>query len=349
MTPRRLIPLFLLALLLCLSADDGIGVSSAVLDQLTPPQREEKQTISRCKGPFLRTEVRGKTSEFQLAAALALSHPHRQPVLQLKILEFQTLAEVRIYEAFLRTFIPGDNPGQGTIELRRLEGEVWEEETRPRTLLLEGGPLANTKVLLDGIPLATDEQGVVQDPENRLNLLARFDNLGTRRSQVSIQVEGYPELVFPLTRTMPQRAENDEKRLEEDEAGEILLAYGLDFRLSRRKPEQEALQCRLLLPKSMAFAVTGEAFPLTVEVTNRGSVQTSCLIARSFSRIPGLHGKLFYFGAIPPGKSASFTRLLTVENGEKTSKAYLEIRFSDSWGIPEHPLPLTLPLIHGTP
>ncbi len=351
-----LAPLFLALLLLPASLlaqtpapplGDGIGISPAVLDSLAPPQRGENPSISRCKGPFLREEVRDKQSEYQLSAALTITGPYRQPTISLKILERQTLRVVRIYEAYLRTFIPGDTPNQGTNEYRRLEGETWEEEAKPQIRFVDGGPLAQTTVLLDGISLTTDANGVVQDPENRLDLLSRFDALGSRNSQLHIQAEGYGELLLPIRRTMPQRAENDERRLDEDEAGEVLLAYGLDFRLSRSKPEQDALQCRAILPKGMVYATTGKAFPLTVEVTNQGSAQTSCLIARSFSRTAGLHGKLFYFGAIPPGKSATFTRLLTISPQEITSKAYLEIRFSDSWSIPQKQILLELPLLHG--
>ncbi|MGN0866605.1 MAG: hypothetical protein ACI4SG_02870 [Oligosphaeraceae bacterium] len=326
---------------------DGIGISPAVLESLAPQKRDDNSSISRCKGPFLREEVRGKQSEYQLSAALTIAGPHRQPTVSLKTLERQTLSIVRVYEAYLRTFIPGDAPNQGTYEYRRLEGETWEEEAKPQIRYVDGGPLANTKILLDGIPLATDEDGVVQDPDNRLDLLSRFDALGSRNSKLHIQAQGYGDLILPMMRTMPQRAENDERRLEEDEAGELLLAYGLDFRLSRGKPEQEALRCRAILPKGMVYATTGEAFPLTVEVTNQGATQTSCLIARSFSRTAGLHGKLFYFGAIPPGKTATFTRLITISPQEKSSKAHLEIRFSDSWSIPQQQIRLELPLIHG--
>ena len=106
---------------------DGIGISTAVLESLAPQKREDGASISRCKGPFLREEVRGKQSEYQLSAALTIAGPYRQPTISLKSLERQTLSIVRVYEAYRRTFIPGDAPNQGTDEYRKLEGETWED------------------------------------------------------------------------------------------------------------------------------------------------------------------------------------------------------------------------------
>ena len=90
----------------------------------------------------------------------------------------------------------------------------------------------------------------------------------------------------------------------------------------------------------------GECFPLTIKVTNNGSRQTSCLLGRSFSRLDGLNGKLFYFGAVAPGDTARFTRYFKVSPEELVNHLFMEIRFSDSWGILKQTLQLDLPLIH---
>ena len=59
-----------------------------------------------------------------------------------------------------------------------------------------------------------------------------------------------------------------------------------------------------------------------------------------------MNGRLFYFGAIPPGSSASFTRYIKPDADNLTSMAYAEIRFSDSWGIPVQKIEFKAPLVH---
>ena len=87
-------------------------------------------------------------------------------------------------------------------------------------------------------------------------------------------------------------------------------------------------------------------FPITVKVVNNGSKQTSCLLGRSFSRMQDLNGRLFYFGSIEPGNTARFTRYFKVNDGELAGRAFLDIRFSDSWSVLKPHLSVQFPLIH---
>lgn len=330
--------------------NDGIGLSPEVMQKLLQGVNFRDQTgtarITRVKGTYLRTEVRNSSSEYTLRAEIQVTGDNRQPAFVLKKVEHKTLTEVRIYEALLRIFTPGKDENHGTYDYERLDGETWEGESNQRIVTQDAGPLADTDVMINSVLLKTDSNGVVNDTENVLDLLGKFDDLSTRQFDFILDVPGFEPIEISLRRTMPQRRLSDEMRIEEDEKYELLLVYGLDFALSKKKPEQEALQCTATLPKDFAFATAGKFFPLTVTVKNSGETQTSCLIARSFSRIPGLNGKLFYFGAIQPGETKSFTRLLSVDESEKTNSAALEIRFSDSWSIPKQRIPLRFPLIH---
>ncbi|MCQ2396367.1 MAG: hypothetical protein MJ106_01565 [Lentisphaeria bacterium] len=330
--------------------DDGIGLSQEVMQKLLDGVnfRDQQHTarVTRCRGTYLRTEIRDTSSEYALQAEIKIVGDDRQPAFVLKKIEHKTLTEVRIYEALLRIFTPGKDDDHGTYDYERLDGETWEGESNQRVITQDAGPLADTDVMVNGILLKTDANGIIHDTENQLNILDKFDDLGIRLFDFTIDVPGFDPINIPLTRTMPQRRQSDEMRIEEDEKFEILLAYGLDFALSKKKPEQDALQCKATLPKDFAFATAGEAFPLTITVTNSGETQTSCLVARSFSRIDGLDGKLFYFGAIQPGETKSFTRILRVDENEKSNAAALEIRFSDSWSLPKQRIPLRLTLIH---
>lgn len=330
--------------------DEGLGLSPEVMQKLLEGVsfRDSKGTarVTRVKGTYLRTDIKDSSSEYAIQAEIKITDEHRQPVFALKKIEHRTITEVRIYEALLRIFTPGKDDDHGTYDYERLEGETWEGESTQRVVTQDAGPLADTDVIVNGILLRTDKSGYVIDAKNELDILNRFDDLGMRQCDFTIDVPGFQPIEITMTRTMPQRRQSDEMRIEEDEKFELLLAYGLDFALSKKKPEQDELQCKAVLPKDFAFATAGKFFPLTVTVTNSGETQTSCLIARTFSRIQGLNGKLFYFGAIQAGETKSFTRIVRVDENEKSNSAALEIRFSDSWSTPKQRIPLRFPLIH---
>ena len=146
-------------------------------------------------------------------------------------------------------------------------------------------------------------------------------------------------------RYMARRWE-DEKLLDEPAQQDLLVCYRLNFKQSLLQPEQEGLEFSLVAEELPAVVRTGEYFPVTVKVVNNGSRQTSCLLGRTFSRLEGLNGKLFYFGAVAPGDTATFTRYLKVAPEELVNNLFLEIRFSDSWGVLKQALELNLPLIH---
>ena len=323
----------------------GIGLSQAVIDSLESPRTPPPRT-TKVKGPFLRTELRSRDTAYRIEAELSVDTPYRQPTLKVKRFKDETITEVRIYETLLRTFIPGEDNNRGTYEYESLPSETWEGETNSRVVTSYDGAFANEKVKLNGFELVTDSDGLVSDPENKVDLLGKFDELGNRNASLDLEIDGYDPVHVNVTRTMPMRRQSDEKRIEEDEKNEILLLYGLDFNLTRRKPEQDALECKAFLPMDFAFAEAGKFFPLTIQVKNDGTAQTSCLIARTFSRVRGLYGKLFYFGGVKPGQTVSFTRLVRVEEEELAAKASLEIRFSDSWSVPKHRIPLTFPVVH---
>lgn len=323
---------------------EGIGLSPEVMDKILKDVkfRDDKGTnrVTRCKGTYLRTDIRGSQSEYSIQAVVTVKGESNQPSFMLKKIEHRTLTEVKIYEALLRIFTPGEDEDHGTYDYERLNGETWEGETTERTITQEAGPLANTDVIINGLFLKTDEDGLIRDPENKLDILQKFDDLSTRQFDFIIDVPSFAPIEVSLTRTMPQRRESDEMRIEEDENHELLLAYALDFRLSKKKPEQDKLVCKAFLPENFKSTKAGSFFPITVTVKNDGDTQTSCLIARSFSRIKGLNGKLFYFGAIQPGETKSFTRIVKIDETEKCATAALEIRFSDSWSTPKQSIPL---------
>ncbi|GEM_PF-1983289 len=326
--------------------EGGIGLSPEVLRTLTAPQPKHNSYTTRCKGAFLRTKVVNTKKSYKVAANLTIVEPFQQPALKLERQEYRIYTEVRLYEMLLRIFTPGEDENHGTYDYQRLDGEVWEGETSERTVLHGSSPLKNIQVNINGITLMTDDKGVVLDPEIKLDILGSFDDLGTRKVNFFIEAPEMEPVDFPMNRTMPKRQAKDDRGIDEEERYELLVALGLDFALSKGEPEQDALQIKAILPTDFAYAQAGTHFPLKLQVKNPSTRQTSCLIARTFSRCPGLNGKLFYFGAVRPGETKEFTRMIVVDKTEKSNTANLEIRFSDSWGILQQNLPLTFTVIH---
>lgn len=334
------------AVLPCRAGDEmPVGIGEELLRRQPKPNALEADT---CRGKYLRTETRNTRVSSQLGCALVVAGEYRQPALRLALKEIREITEVRIYELELREFVPDDNGVTGSFVNTVVSDQVWEGEKNTRTETRPGRVLANATVTVNGTPCRTDEQGIVLDRNgNILDLLSMLDNLSNRTAKLSIKVASVqlPPLEYTIFRTMPQRSTHDEKRLEEPPEQDVLIASGLDFTLSKFQPEQEKLICTAHCGTE-SVKTAGIPFPVSVTVENQGSAATSCLLGRSFSRIPGLNGKLFYFGAVPPGEKRTFTRWMTVDADTAVNDVFLEIRFSDSWSIPDKKIPINLTVIH---
>ncbi len=309
-----------------------------------------------CRGNYLRTDIRDKKVRYEMVPALVVESADRQPVLVLRRHRVVEQTEVRLYETMMRFFVR-DKDGTGYFDYKRVQDELWEGEKNVRVIPEEDGFIANAHVLVDDmngheIACHTDAQGCLLPDKGRLDLLEPFDDLSCRTRDYFIQCLGTEDdgkkldgLLYRLYRTMPQRKTFDEKRLQEPPEQDILCVYGLDFQPSPLKPEQNALVCNVAFPENFAYAVAGRPFPIRVRVQNNGGYQTSCLIGRLFSRIQGVDGKLFYFGAIKPGESVEFTRYVTAPADLRTGKVYAELRFSDSWDAPKLSVPIKFTVV----
>ena len=324
---------------------DDIGISEGTAWKISQPTREIVDHANKVRGSYLRTEVRSTESSQVLDVRLTLATADRQPSFLLSVQEEQTITEVRVYETLLRTTV-GNDGGRGSYEYHVVPGEYTDGEESIRTQKMLPVPLANTEVTVNAKTYVTDADGVVQDPEHHLLILDALDALDRRTMEFVIEAKGMPARSYSVFRTMPQRRDFDEKLLDEPASQDVLVCYHLNFKQSILQPEQEGLEFSLENDALPTIVRTGEYFPITVKVTNNGSRQTSCLLGRSFSRLAGLNGKLFYFGAIAPGDTARFTRYFKVAPEELVNHLFMEIRFSDSWGILKQTLPLDLPLIH---
>ncbi len=307
------------------------------------------QTGEKCRGNFIRTDAQVIARKKSLACSIVIDNAnHNQPILRINNTEIQTVSTTNVYEMRYRHFVEDNRDIGGGVYIYTLApDEEWRDEPKQTVHTVAGVPLANEEVSIDGRICRTDRNGLVHATEGNFDLLKDFDNLSQRTHTYTIAVRGYYPISYTVYRTMPQRSADDEKRLEEPQDQDLLVKYGLNFHQSKGAPEQDDLECTLELPPDTAFFTAGVSIPVIIRVTNHGKKATSCLLARSFSRIPGINGKLFYFGAIKPGTSASFTRYINADRENLTSMAFAEFRFSDSWSIiPGKKLELKLPVIH---
>lgn len=324
----------------------NVGLSDETVLQITQPTKESIDNANKCRGSFLRTMVKRVESKTNLVVNLTIVEDTRQPTFQLWTQEEQEITEIRVYETLLRSFVANANNGQGAFEYKLLPGEYTYGEEAVHVVKMPMKPLGNSPVKINAAFFVTDANGVVRDSEMKLNILEAMDVLDRRTMEFIIETPELPMQVFTIYRTMPQRRDFDEKLLDEPSQQDILVCYHLDFKQSLLQPEQEGLEFAFESSRIPDLVRAGEYFPITVQVVNHGNRQTSCLLGRSFSRIPGMNGKLFYFGAIAPGDTARFTRYFKIAPEELVNQAFVEIRFSDSWGILKQRLPLDLHFVH---
>ncbi len=308
---------------------------------LTAQTTTNSDNVSKVRGNWVRNEVRKVNRTPQFTCSLAIDSRTNQPVLRLSKQIFQVSTEVRIYEALERLYYP-----DGRSQYQPIRGEFIDGETTQKANIIKLGALANTKVTINRkLHLKTDAEGNIPYGNGQLDILEQLDALNKHSVNFNIAVDGYPPLDYTVYRTMPQRKTFDEKRLEEPAHQDVLVAYGLDFSLSRQKPEQEDLKFTLVTPSPRTTVLVDERFKVTVRVENTGTTVTSCLIGRIFSRLPELNGKLFFFGAIKPGEAREFTRFVKIDDTNLTQRIFAEIHFSDSWSALKQSLPLELNLI----
>lgn len=314
---------------------------AAMLFQWLPLAAQEKS-----RGNFLRTEIRKTEKREQYVCALKPGADFF-PCLQFKRQFHFIYHEVRIYEMLERINLDGDDntpKTTGSYQFRLLPGEFWEGESNTRNEIKESGFFANETFLINGKALQTDEQGIISaNAKSRLDILEFFDNLNKRQLDLDIEHVLLGNRKLSIYRTMPRRPKTDEKTLEEDVLNDLLVAFNLDFYQRTSEPERQKLKVEYFF--NTLDIQPGEFFTIIIKITNEGTRETSCLLGRTFSRESWLNGKLFYFGAIAPGNTQTFSRTFQPDQTLKVEHCFAALAFSDSWGeLPRHQLNLKIPV-----
>lgn len=291
------------------------------------------QTMDRCRGNYIRTEIR-KTEEQETFDCGLARNRQALPALQITRQIRYVYHEVKLYETLERTDrAPDQKIGKSFIdfEYRLLPGEIWPGEPETREELKEMGGFANETFFINGKRCQTNSAGLIFDNrETGLELLEYFDRLSHRRLSLEVLHPKLGSRTLQIYRIMPRRQRSDERNLDETPERDLLVAMELDFFQRTSEPERRKLLVEI--SSTSGPIVSGQPFTLSVTVSNGGQVDTSCLIGRTFSRDAWLHGRLFYFGAIAPGKAQTFTRTFTPTADLQTEQCFVQFSFSDSWG-----------------
>jgi hypothetical protein len=300
----------------------------------------------KCRGNFLRTETRKTEKREQYDCSLKQVNGSF-PCLQFTRQTHFTHHEIRIYETLERSTVEIDSNAPkttGSYQYRLLPGEFWEGENNVRTELKENGPFANETFLINGKMLRTDGEGKIEaNQQSGLEILEFFDNLNARQLEMEFEHALLGNKKITIYRTMPRRPKTDEKTLDENILNDILASLKLDFYQRLSEPERRKLKIEYFL--NVLEIKPGNPFAIIVKISNQGLRETSCLLGRLFSREPWMNGKLFYFGAIPPGKAQIFSRVLLPETGLKVDNCFATLALSDSWGeLPMHQKNLKIPV-----
>lgn len=285
------------------------------------------------RGKYLRTEIR-KTDKKDSYSVELLESPNGMPVLFFKKFTILTHHEVRIYEMLLE--IVHENAGKGITERGAVDyvlvpDEFYEGEESLRDVIGDETPFAENdfeaKFGNTVWNIQTDKDGKYIDSSQRI--LEVFDNLRVKNEELVVKHSELGNRSLVISRNLLKRENANLPDRDEKDPSDILQAFGLDY-TQLRISSADGLRASVKAP---AKARPGEAIALTVEVQNvAGDGQnvegkSICnLMGRSFASDSSLNGKMFYFGSIKPGKTASFTRIVKMPES-KGRTCYVSIGF----------------------
>ncbi len=278
------------------------------------------------RGKYLRTEVRSTEATEGYSVRLVenktsfLSFEFRR-VLTLKI------HEVRMYETVMEKVTPNSGEGitqRGAVDYVVVPGELFEGEHSERIEKKDDGPLKLEIFTFGGKTYYTDESGIWIDQTQEI--IAMFDNMRAREETLKFTHKEYGDFSLVLTRNMIRRQKAVMPGGKDIPQEDMLEALGMDFtQLKLSSPDGVVLK---VVYKNKA--APGEIVAVTFEAKNNGMRSVSNMMGRSFSSVPSLDGKLFYFGMIPPGQKRSFSRLLAVP--QVKGPCYVKVAFWNLFG-----------------
>lgn len=279
------------------------------------------QTKFKRRGRFVQEQVE-KKEEAPGYAVMLDQTTGSLPVLAFRKQTIQTIHTVKMYETILEFATLDD--GKSSVYRERVEpqvvpGELMAGERLTHTEIIDGDPFAMEEFTIDGIAYKTDKDGRITDVHQRL--LDPFDQIARNSTEIVVTHATLGERKIILTRVLLKKPMAVQKAVDENAPPvyDILSSLGLDF-TQLRQNGNEGLVISYKVPEAVK---AGETVNITVDIANHGTLPIGTVLVRTFSREPWLDGKLFYFGNIEPGKTASFTRETVVPDNSRTEVSHL--------------------------
>ena len=297
---------------------------AAALPLLPRPASADPLPVLR-RGELLRTEkVRTETTasfRWRLAPS-----PDSYPRLLFEAVDLVTLYQAHVYQAIEEVPRGGGEPDAPRFEAKPIPGQTIRGEEFSRQAVETAGPMANTTFMVNGVPMETDDGGVAIDSTQ--SLLALFEDLATTSVPVHAKHEEAGTMSLRMTRHVLKRYDPGVGTPDNLGETDILASLGLDFE-PKRSSEREGVAMEVVLPGPVS---PGQAFEVSLAVTNRGPSETSSFLGRTVSGKPWLHGRLFYIGSVPPGERRIFVRRFAVPADARTGLVYGGITYWDLLG-----------------
>ena len=279
------------------------------------------------KGRFIRTETEKVDERISFMVTLSISKETSYPVFKIHRMNLRTIHEVKLFETVVDT-INTNHPDGNLRDYRNLlvlPDEFIKDERSTREENVYGGPFKNTPFTIDGIPVVTDDKGLIIDSKQQW--LAKFDDLSKNSQTITVEHKTYGKKEIMLTRFILRPTEPiqpEYKSYDKHATMDVLEALGLDFSIASNTTSAPVdFKCEI--PEKCVF---GDVFSITIEASNNTDKTCGNLIYCTFSRDSWLDGRLFYIGNLKPGQKRSFTRLFKVPDNLKTDQSNLVI---SSW------------------
>ena len=297
------------------------------------------------KGRFLHTEIENFEDVTSFSVVLVPNTHDDNLKFKFTRLIKRTIHEIKVYEMVLDNV--NNAKDNETLEfnpqkLTVIPDEFAKEDPSVREEILNVGPFKNTKFIIEGEEVTTDKEGFAYITQQ--TILNRFDDfmLNTLDITISHAEGGEQKLTLSRLLFMPEEDITPAyKKLNPQATLDILEGLGLNFKHTGRAGRTTlAITCDL--PETIT---KNAALTIKVTVTNTGKALAGNLILSTFSRESWIDGKLFYIGALAPGETRSFSRVITVPESFPTSKTHVAISAWDTC-MPHPEVTRTFSLAH---
>ena len=280
------------------------------------------QTKFKRRGRFIKEQIEKIEETPTYSATLVEQTAGSFPMLLFRKQTLKTIHTVKLYETIVEVATLDNTKGpvyREQVEPQVVPGELMPGERGTKTETIDGPVFANETFTIEGSEYTTDKNGCLKDLHQKM--LGPFDDISRNSYDINIKHAKLGDKKIIITRDLLKKPTTVQKAVAEDAPPvyDILASLGLDF-TQLRQNGKDGLAISYKVPESVK---AGQQVAITIDIANHGMLPIGTVLIRTFSREPWLNGKLFYFGNIAPGKTATFMREFTVPDKNRTEISHV--------------------------